>query len=286
VVFISTDVWGPAKPCEDIVVRRCTLSSASAGVKFSEGNRAGIRNVQVRDCVLTNVNRGIVAYAMLGGNVSDVVVSNLTIQCRRQDWFWAGDGQPFHFRVGRVSDFNRQPPKPDEPAPGRIQRFRVQNVRAQAFGTSRLHGHVEGALEDLAFENVSIQLATDPSAPFDTADHAIDLRHARGVEFRQLTIDWARPALPTWDAALACQEVSGLRVVALQARHGQAAGAAPAPAVILHEVQDADLQLPRGVARDSGFVRITGDRSRDIRITEDLTPVGPPLAQSRPSQPE
>ena len=36
VVFISTDVWGPAHACENVVVTNCWLSSASAGVKFSE----------------------------------------------------------------------------------------------------------------------------------------------------------------------------------------------------------------------------------------------------------
>src|SRR5438309_1350913 len=47
IIFISSNVWGPALACENITVTNCRLSSASAGVKFSEGNRVGIAKVLV-----------------------------------------------------------------------------------------------------------------------------------------------------------------------------------------------------------------------------------------------
>jgi len=103
IIFISADSWGPALPCENITVSHCRLSSASAGVKFSEGNKVAVRNIRVSDCVMTNVNRGFVFSTTLGGDISDVVLSNLTIDCNRFDWFWAGDGQPFFFRITRLS---------------------------------------------------------------------------------------------------------------------------------------------------------------------------------------
>ena len=58
-------------------------------MQFSEGNYAGVRNIVVRDCVLTNVNRGVDFYTIQGGDISNVVLSNLTIHCNRFDWFWA-----------------------------------------------------------------------------------------------------------------------------------------------------------------------------------------------------
>ncbi|MBM4160068.1 MAG: hypothetical protein FJ217_03115 [Ignavibacteria bacterium] len=39
-----------------------------------------------------------------GGYVSDAMVSNLTIECRRHDWFWWGDGELFHFDIKRRSE--------------------------------------------------------------------------------------------------------------------------------------------------------------------------------------
>jgi hypothetical protein len=45
---------------------------------------------------------------------SYVILSDLIMECRRFDWFWAGDGQPFYFRIARESELNEQPPKPGE----------------------------------------------------------------------------------------------------------------------------------------------------------------------------
>ena len=49
-----------------------------------------------------------------GGYVSDVVLSNLTIDCRRHDWFWWGDGDPIHFKIKRRSEVDGTP-QPNEP---------------------------------------------------------------------------------------------------------------------------------------------------------------------------
>ncbi len=76
IIFISSNVWGPARLCENVTVTNCRLSSASAGIKFSEGNWLGIRNVVVDNTVMTNVNRGFVFSVTEGGYVTDVVLSN------------------------------------------------------------------------------------------------------------------------------------------------------------------------------------------------------------------
>src|SRR5205823_3120174 len=114
------------RPCENIEVTNCRLSSASAGVKFSEGNRSGVRKILVHNTVLTNVNRGFIFGTTLGGSISDVALSDLTIHCNRFDWFWAGDGQPFQFRITRLSEFNHEPAKPGEPPPGSIRNILIR----------------------------------------------------------------------------------------------------------------------------------------------------------------
>lgn len=225
VVFISTDAWGPAKLCENIVVRRCRLSSASAGVKFSEGNRVGIRNVQVVDSVLTNVNRGFVFSTTLGGFISDVVLSNLVIHCNRFDWFWAGDGQPFFFRVTRLSEFNKQPAKPDEPPPGLISNIRIQNVEAHGKGSARIHGHPENPITGLRMENVKLRMSADTNAPFDYAEHGLDVRWVKNSSIQTTSISWNPPHLPQWRDALHLEEVRDVEIDGFtgQAAHESAA---------------------------------------------------------------
>jgi len=52
--------------------------------------------VRVSDCVLTNVNRGFVFYSTTqGGDISNVVLSRLTIYCNRFDWFGPVMDSPF-----------------------------------------------------------------------------------------------------------------------------------------------------------------------------------------------
>ncbi len=264
IIFISQDVWGPARVCENIRVDHCRLSSASAGVKFSEGNRAGIRNVVVRDCVLTNVNRGFVFSSTLGGNISDVVLSNLTIHCHRFDWFWAGDGQPFHFRITRLSEFNKVPPKPGEPPPGSIRNIAIRNVTAHVQGTSRIYGHAENWLDELSIENLKLFLTTDPAAPYDTADHALDFRRAKNLKLKGVEVIWEKPSLPAWKSALYLEDIRGLELDGFTGR-----GAWPEgdwPAVMFNQVAEATIQKSRAPEGTAIFLKILGPRSREIRV--------------------
>jgi hypothetical protein len=264
VVFISTDVWGPARACENITVANCRLSSASAGVKFSEGNRAGIRNVLVRDTVLTNVNRGFVFSTTLGGPISDVVLSNLTLHCNRFDWFWSGDGQPFHFRVTRLSEFNKEPAKPGEPPPGSIRNVAIRNVTARAKGSSRIQGHAESWLDDIRFENVKLTLATDPAAPFDRADHALDFRKVKNLTLKDVAVSWEAPALETWMSALYCEDVTGLELDGFAGR-----GAWPGrevPAVAFNRVVKARVRRARALEGTSVFLKVVGSETHDLLL--------------------
>ncbi len=263
IIFISTDVWGPARKCENITVANCRLSSASAGVKFSEGNYAGIRNITVRDCVLTNVNRGLVFYTIRGGDISDVTLSDLTIHCRRFDWFWAGDGQPFHFRIMRHSEWNRQPIQPGEPRPGVMRHITIRNVTAHGQGSSPIFGHPESWLDGLRFENVRLFLSSDPAAPFDTATNALNFRHARNLQLQDVTVTWQQPGLKTWESALSFTDIEGLELKGFTGR--QAWPDSAAPAVKFLNVTNA--RVTRATAPDgTGVFLEMGKGSRAIEL--------------------
>ncbi len=265
IIFISTEYWGPARKCENITVANCRLSSASAGIKFSEGNRAGIRNITVRDCVLTNVNRGLVFYSIFGGDISDVVLSNLTIHCSRFDWFWAGDGQPFHFRTGRHSEWNRQPVRPDEPPPGLIRNVTIRNVVAYGKGSSPVAGHPERWLDGITFDNVRLTLASDPNAPYDSATNAINFRHARNLKLQNVSVTWEKPLLKDWRSALTFESVDGVELNGFTGR--QAWPESDAPAVNFLNVTNA--RITRATAPEgTGTFLSAGAGSRAIRVEE------------------
>lgn len=130
IVFYSSNIWGPPLPCENITVTNCRLSSASSALKFCDGNMNCIRRVTVDNTVITDSNRGIAFMVFDGGYVSDVVLSNLTIECRRSAWFWWGDGDPIHFNVKRRSEVDGVK-RENEPPAGSIRNVLIRNVVAR-----------------------------------------------------------------------------------------------------------------------------------------------------------
>jgi len=264
VALVSQNTWGPALTCQNISVTNCRLSSASAGVKFSEGNRAGISHIRVSDCLFNHVNRGFALNNTLGGTISDVELSNLTINCDRYDWFWAGDGQPFRFRITRLNELNQEPAKPDEPPPGSIRNVIIRNVVARAKGSSLFHGHPESWLDGLTLDNVKIFVSTDPTAPFDKAENALDFRRARNIALKNVEVHWDTPTLVAWKSALYLEDVSRLETYGFMGR--QAWPQSDAPAVALKQVAGALFRNCRAFEGTDVFLKVTGPGSRDIRL--------------------
>src|SRR5262249_12138794 len=136
IVFWSSNGWGPALPTENVTVTNCRLSSASSALKFCDGNANAIRRVTIDNVVITKSNRGLAFMVFEGGVVEDVVISNVTIQTNRFDWFWWGDGDPIHFNITRRSELEGVKHENEAPA-GRIRNVSISNVIAHGAGTSR-----------------------------------------------------------------------------------------------------------------------------------------------------
>jgi len=265
VALVSQNWWGKALPCENITVTNCRLSTASAGIKFSEGNIAGVRNIQVVTTLFNNVNRGLAFNDMLGGGISNVVVSNVTINCNRFDWFWAGDGQPVRFKIGPLSEWTKEPPKPGEALPGPVSNIILRNVIVRAKGSSLFYGHSKSWLQGIRLENVKWFVSSDPSAPYDTAQHALDFRYARDVKLKNVEVFWGQPSLPSWKSALAFEDAGGLEL-------DQFGGAAAwpdreAPAILFKQVSNSLVRNCRALG-DGVFLKVTGPGTRQIRLEQ------------------
>ncbi len=267
IALVSATNWGPAAVCENISVTNCRLSSASSGIKFSEGNLAGIQNIRVSHTLFNNVNRGLTFLTGLGGSISNVSLSDVTINCSRFDWFWAGDGQPFRFRNMRFSELTQQPAPPGEGPPGAICDITIRNVVANAKGSSLFYGHPDRPLEDVRLENVKLFVARDPTAAFDQAEHALDFRRVKNLSVRDVEVSWKEPLLPAWKSALYFEDVSQLEL------NGFAGGGAwprtDAPAIALKQTSSASIRGCRAVPGTEVFLRISGAGSKDIRLKDN-----------------
>jgi polygalacturonase len=261
-VFYSMDWFGPARPCENITVTNCRLSSASSAVKFCDGNIAGIRNVTIDNCVITNSNRGIAFMTFDGGAVENVVLSNLTIETVRYDWFWWGDGEPFHFNIRKRSEVHANWPKGKDRPAGAIRNVKIQNVIAHGYGMSVCNGHPDSWLDGVTFENVKLFIAHDPKAPYDKAVQAIRFELARNLRLRDFEVIWEKPLYDRWQSALAFEDIQGLVLDGVVARQAQHSGVAPA--ILFRRVGEAVVRDCRAADGTGTFLLLSGPGIRDV----------------------
>jgi len=261
-VFYSMDWFGPARPCENITVTNCRLSSASSAIKFCDGNIAGIRNVTIDNCVITNSNRGIAFMTFDGGAVENIVLSNLTVETVRNDWFWWGDGEPFHFNIRKRSEVHANWPKDKDRPAGAIRNVKIQNVIARGYGMSVCNGHPDSWLDGVAFENVKLTIAHDPRFPYDKAVQAIRFELARNLRLRDFEVIWEKPLYDKWQSALAFENIKGLTLDGISARQAQDGGAAAA--ILLREVDDAVVRDCRAAEGTGTFLQFSGSGTRGI----------------------
>jgi hypothetical protein len=265
IVFYSMDWFGPALPCENITVTNCRLSSASSALKFCDGNKNCVRKVTVSNCVITDSNRGLAFMVFDGGYVSDIVISDLTIECVRHDWFWWGDGDPFHFNIKRRSEVHPQVAWENEPPAGSIRNVKLQNIIARGKGSSLINGHPMSWLDGITLENVKLFLSHDPEAPIQKVEHALKFRWARNLKIRGLEVVWEEPVSNNWKSALYFEDIKGLEVTEFAGRQGLVG--AEQPTVVLNQVENASFWRNRALPDTAIFFDIRGERSRRIELS-------------------
>ena len=259
IVFWSSGIWGPALPTENVTVTNCRLSSASSALKFCDGNSNAIRRVTIDNVVITNSNRGLAFMVFEGGIVEDVMISNLSIETRRFDWFWWGDGDPFHFNIKRRSELDGIK-REHEPPAGKVRNVSICNVIAHGSGTSGINGHPDSWLEDIHLENVRLFVSHDPAAPYESTRAAIALRQARNFVMKDVEVRWEPPPAETWRSVLTAADVEGLRLDSVDL---EAAPQSTAPVIELTNASKVILQ-----SSHAATIHLAGKETRDVRLLE------------------
>ncbi len=266
-VFYSTDIWGPRRACENITVTNTRLSSASSALKFCDGNQVAVRNVLVSNVVINNSNRGIAFMTFDGGYVRDVLISNVTIDTRRFQWFWWGDGDPFHFRSLRRNEIMGQKPPADAPPAGVIRDVMLQNIIARGQGASSIEGHPDAWLDGITWENVRLYLTSDPKADYNKGTGAMKVRWAKNMKMRNVEIKWEDPVPETWQNAIEFRDASGIELDNVSAR--QSRPGAAAPAVMFDQTQDVVVRNSQPQGGTGVFLHFKGDKTRRVLLRDN-----------------
>lgn len=249
---------------ENITITNCSLSSASAAIKFTEGIRVAARNVTIDNCAISDCNRGITLQLVMDGTIENVIISNLTMDLRRFDWFWAGHANPFNFEIKTLSEWNHRPPQPGDTGPGYIRNVTIRNIIAHVQGSSNIAGHpgAEHWLENVSFEDIKLFLSTDPQAPYDTSVDALRFRYARNLKIKGVEVFWEKPALDLWQSALSFEDIDGLELNDF--RGSQAWPDRDIPAVAFNRVTNARVLNSQAAKDTNVFLGVRGETSRNI----------------------
>jgi hypothetical protein len=259
IVFYSTDQWGPVLPTENVTVTNSRLSSSSSAIKFCDGNMKAVRRVTISNVVITNSNRGLAFMVFDGGIVEDVVIDNVTIDTRRFDWFWWGDGDPIHFNIKRRSEVDGSK-RDNEPAAGIIRNVTISNVIAHGQGTSALSGHPDSWLQGIRLNHVRLFVSHGADAPYESTAAAMTLKYARDVALNDVEIAWEKPHASTWQNGLVVDQVADLLL------DGARIHVAPGSDQPVLRLNDAAGVLIRGSRIAS--IHVTGSKSKAVRLVE------------------
>jgi len=282
IVFYSTPIWGPALPCENITITNCRLSSASSAIKFCDGNNVCVRNVVIDNCVITDSNRGIAFMTFDGGSVSDVVISNCTIDCRRFDWFWWGDGDPLYFMSRRrFAELHPELGREDPPA-GAIRNILIKDVIAHGKARCLLRGHPSQWLEGIRFDDVRLFLSADPSADYNKEGSGLTIRYAKDVALRNVEVILENPSTPKWKSPLAFEDAKDVFVEGFR---GRLPKGSREPAISLKNVTGAIIHNCR-VDPAGATLLVVGTGSRDVTLDPGALPEIPeaPAPRRPPSR--
>ena len=249
--------WAPAGetfPVENVTVTNCVLSTSSTAFMIGTESFSDFRHIVFSNSVVRQSNKGLGINVQDGATVSDVRISNVTMDLRRRHWNWWGDAELLYFVLKK-----RTP----ESKLGAIEDVVVRDVTARAQGTSRILGHAERRIENVTLADV--QVVMEPEAtPDKRATAGLRVDGVDRLTLRNVDVRWAEAAEPGWSSALELTRVAELTldgVVTRQARAGAAA-----PAVVLDQVDGATLRACRALPGTGLFLSVRGASSRGVRL--------------------
>jgi hypothetical protein len=222
---------------------------------------ADIRHVLFTNCVVRDANKGFGINVQDGGTVSDVIVSNLTVDTRRRHWNWWGSAEVCKLVLKRRTPQSRL---------GAIRDVVVDGLIARPRGTSTITGHADRPIENLRLSDIDITMLPE-DVPDTRASDALRISRVRGLRLRDLSVRWAEDReQASWRSALILERVSDFDVTGFVGRQGLRLG--DQPAIGLDDVSHGTVREARAL---EGCRRLVQVRGRSIGVRLDATTRSP-----------
>ncbi len=189
--------------------------------------------------------------------MSDVLVSNITMELNRKHFNWWGSADPFWLVV-----LKRQ----EDSKVGTIENVLLSNIIAHGQGTSKITGLRPKSIRSVTLDQV--QLFMHPETKSDKrATHALEVKNVEDLTISRTRVQWDVSAEEKWQSALAVENARGLTIDGFR---GQAGGALNKyPVIALHNVQDARVQGVESTDDADVLIRVSGSKTQSVNFTNN-----------------
>lgn len=198
----TTRQSGKTRPCSYITITNCILTSSSAALKLGTESHSDFEFITVSNCAINQANRGLNIILRDGGNIRNVIFSNLVIYTVRKETFWWGNGDPIWFTIQKRG-YDQS---------GTIENVLLDNIIAKGQSGIRMEGF-SNRLNNIRMNNVQLTLEKE---------NAIDKRSRNGFLFDgvnglsmtdcQLHWDEKNPET-SWQSAYYFRNINSLQLV-------------------------------------------------------------------------
>jgi exo-poly-alpha-galacturonosidase len=137
------------RPSENIVIEKCTFGYGHGGVAMGSETSGGIRNVEIRDCIVQEGNWAPIRFKSQpsrGGVVENITYRNITIKDARMI---------FDFNMAWRMVGTIKPPARILPV---VRNVRIINVTGNANSGGNITGLEGSPIQNLSFENCTINV--------------------------------------------------------------------------------------------------------------------------------
>lgn len=256
---------GENRPCENVVVNNCTLSSPTCAVRVGYEGDAPIRNCTFSNLSIFDTRTGIDILSVVpgpykqwcmiraGAQIEGLVFNNIVMQ---------NVARPIYMWLGNESEY---------PLLGVIRNVKISNVVAYASNTCFIGGCPEANIEGIELLNIKLVMKgsideQDIRLPdvWGGSQHPYGLfcRYVRRMKVRDLHIDW-RLAHGNWQNQILGENVEEMEITGFSSTgYGSLSDL---PAIHLREVESAFIQGCKAEGLDT-FMRVDGSSSRDVTL--------------------
>lgn len=165
---LNEDGWRVNRPCENVVIRRCTMTGGHGGIVVGSAISGGVRNVCAYDCSITGTMQGLRLKSMRGrgGAVENVWFRHIRI------WNVSHEA----IQVNMYYEFTTVEPKTQTPSC--FAKLHFADIKAGDAATGiMLKGLPEQPLQDITLQDVEV-----------TAQQAMTCSDVSGLELERVIL--------------------------------------------------------------------------------------------------